>query len=257
MSSNALTKRRVIFIAIVLCLSVTVVPVAICADARWYIGASGGQSKDQDMYSTSGGEKKLVTELLEGGATSATATVTRIDDTDTGWKVFAGYQFNRNLAIEASYVDLGVVDGDGYGSVAFPPFYSGPYTATIEAEVDGFSLAGMGMLPIGEKFSLFGKVGAFYSNADISYKVRSPLLTVSGMVEENDTEITYGLGAKYDFGKIFSLRAEWERFAGVFTSDEHDFDLFSIGIQVNFSVRTNSPSKNTAKSTNTHRLTRK
>jgi len=33
-------------------------------------------------------------------------TSTSIDDSDTGWKIFVGYQFNRNFAIEVNYAEL-------------------------------------------------------------------------------------------------------------------------------------------------------
>ena len=33
------------------------------------------------------------------------------DDSDTGFKVFGGYSFNQNFAIEASYFDLGEASG--------------------------------------------------------------------------------------------------------------------------------------------------
>ena len=77
-------------------------------------------------------------------------------------------------------MNLGVVSGDAFGNLVFPVLYSGPYTATLEGEVDGVGLVGIGMLPIGERFRLFGKAGGFYSNADVSFKVRTPILTVSG-----------------------------------------------------------------------------
>ncbi len=33
------------------------------------------------------------------------------DDSDTGFKVFGGYSFNENFAVEASYFDLGEASG--------------------------------------------------------------------------------------------------------------------------------------------------
>lgn len=231
MNLKTFINQCMIIIVFVFGLNVLEIPSGICNDAGWYMGASVGESKDQDMYSTKSGARKIISELADAGVTAATATVTRIEDTDTGWKIFAGYQFCRYFAAEASYVNLGVVSGDAFGNLVFPVLYSGPYTATLEGEVDGVGLAGIGILPIGERFRLFGKAGAFWSNADVVFKVRTPILTVSGTVEENDTEFTFGLGAQCKIGKGFTLRAEWERFIDTFTSDQHDFDLFSIGIQ--------------------------
>jgi len=234
MNPKTFINQGTIIIAVVFGLSVSEIPSGICNDAGWYMGASVGQSKDQDMYSTTSGARKIISELADAGVTAANATVTQIEDSDTGWKIFAGYQFCRYFAAEASYVDLGTVDGDAFGNLVYTGLYSGPYTATLEGEVDGVGLAGIGMLPIGERFGLFGKVGAFWSNVDVSFKIRTPILTVSGTVEENDTEFTFGFGAQCKIWKGFTIRAEWERFIDTFTSDQHDFDLFSIGIQYHF-----------------------
>src|SRR3989442_4972936 len=41
------------------------------------------------------------------------------DKTDKAWKIFGGYQFNRNLAAELAYTDLGETKASGvHGGVA-------------------------------------------------------------------------------------------------------------------------------------------
>ena len=51
----------------------------------WYIGGAFGQTEV----------------ALDCAGTTA------CDDSDSGWKIFAGYQFNRNFAVELGYGDLG------------------------------------------------------------------------------------------------------------------------------------------------------
>ncbi len=93
-----------------------------------YVGAGAGQAS----YDVCG-------ELRGLGATSC-------DDEDTGWKVFGGYDFSENLAVEAAWVDLGEVSASAAGGAA-------------TVEVDGIVVDLKGTLPLNEAFGIFGKVG--------------------------------------------------------------------------------------------------
>ena len=136
-----------------------------------------------------------------------------ISDSDTGWKIFGGYQLNPNFAIEVAYVDLGTVEESAFGS-------------SISADQSGISGTIVGIAPLNSQFSLFGKFGLFLWDSDIKFTNVFPLGT--GSASDSGTDITYGFGAKVDLQKAISLRAEWEHF-------EDDIgDLFSIGISFKF-----------------------
>lgn len=75
---------------------------AMAADSGWYVGASLGQSNAD--YSS--GDLKSALE-----AQGATGVVASVDNTDTGWKLFGGYQLNKNIGFEAAYVNLGSLTG--------------------------------------------------------------------------------------------------------------------------------------------------
>ena len=98
-------------------------------------------------------------------------------DSPTAWGMFAGYAFTPMVAVEAEYLDLGKVTGIGGG-----------------AESRGYTVSGVGSIPIGEQFSLFGKVGyAMISTKDIS-SVPSP--------DAESDAITYGLGGQFNFSVL-------------------------------------------------------
>lgn len=73
------------------------VPAASQSAEPWYAGAGGGYSK------TNAGAANIHPNLVALHAPTATS----VDDTSFGWKVFAGYLYNQNLAIEGSYTQLG------------------------------------------------------------------------------------------------------------------------------------------------------
>ena len=98
--------------------------------------------------------------------------------------------------------------------------------SSISAEQSGIAGVIVGIAPLNNKFSLFGKAGLFIWDSDIKF-TNVPLLG-TGSVSDSGTDLTYGFGAKFDLQKTVSLRAEFEHF-------EDDIgDLLSVGVAFNF-----------------------
>jgi OOP family OmpA-OmpF porin len=141
------------------------------------------------------------------------------DEKDTSWKILGGYQFTRHFAAELGYSDLGEITASGPGG-----------TASVEATA--FELVGVGMFPIVDRFSVYGKLGLYRGETDAN--VNTVLLTTSS--SESNTDITFGFGVRYDFGARFGVRAEWQRYQDVGGGDigEDDIDVLSIGLLLRF-----------------------
>ena len=171
---------------------------AVPASAEgWYAGASFGNSKDNDWC-----------EDVSGSC----------DDKDSGWKLFAGNQFNKNAAIEFGYVDLGETSANG-------TVLGIPVTATGEAT--GFNVSLVGMMPVGATSNLTGRIGLFRWDSDVSGTAAGIPVSVS----DSGTDLAFGVGASFGIGKNAALRIEWERFQDI--GDEDDVDLLSLGIAFN------------------------
>jgi OOP family OmpA-OmpF porin len=175
--------------------------------AQPYVGFSFGQA---DV-----GEEMVIPGLIDPGG--------QVDGKDGAFKLFGGYQFNRNFALEAAIVDLGDVS------------YSGSFTdatGTVlpvsggRIQNSGLNLSAVGVLPLGTSFVVFGKVGMFlwYSEAT---DVTGGTFFYS---EEDGADLSLGLGASMALGQRVSLRAEWERF----DMSNTDVDLVTIGIAFRF-----------------------
>lgn len=146
-------------------------------------------------------------------------TVTSCDDTDTAYRLGLGYQFNENFGLEANYVDFGNAGGSGtYLGVPF----------TVNTDADAFQLAVTGALPLNESFALTGKIGAARINADTSV---SALGIPLGSVSDNSTELTYGIGVRYNINKTMAIRAQYEDFGKI---DDVDLTLLSVGMTFGF-----------------------
>ena len=126
------------------------------------------------------------------------------DKHDTGYKLFGGYQLNRNFAIEGGYFDLGKLN---YSFTTFP---AGSFVG--ETKVRGLNLDLVGILPLGDRFSVFGRVGAAYAQSRSSFARTANLGLVNFDSRNNNTNVKVGLGVEYAFTPALSIRGELERY---------------------------------------------
>lgn len=133
----------------------------------WYIGFGIGQSEFKDACSGPSGN---------------------CSDTDTGGKLLGGYQFSKNFDLELAYADLGQAKAGN---------------STFGAK--GLEFAGVGMLPLADRFSVLARAGLFHWKVD----------TTGPSTDASGTDLTYGLGVKFDFNRDFAGRLEWQRYKDV------------------------------------------
>ena len=134
-------------------------------------------------------------------------TLSNCKDSDTAWKIFGGYEFTPNLALELGYNDFGRISSDATVVVGGSTF-----TGNAKIEATAFELTGIGSLPLGHQFSLYGKLGVYYAETKSSANVRQttpPFATGSSSASDNNTNLTFGFGARYDITRNIAVRAEW------------------------------------------------
>lgn len=176
---------------------------AAAQDAGFYFGGAVGQSK---------------TDIDPAPFTALGATVTRNDEKNSMFRIFGGYDINKHLAIEASYVDLGAFGVSG--TIGVLPF-------TAFGDITGYSVAGVGTLPLSERFSLFGSVGLFYSKV----KAQASVAAVAGAAKDSDSDVTAGIGIKYGLSKNWAARLEATHYG---LGDNGDAHSYTLGLQYKF-----------------------
>ena len=151
------------------------------------------------------------------------------DDKDTAFKLFAGYQFNPNFAVEASYIDFG-----DFEASAFATDGSNVATGNIKASVDGFGFALVGRLPIDAGFSVFGKLGLIAWDGKVSGVAReNGTIIFEGSDSADDIDPFYGIGAEYVVNQVM-VRAEFERYDLRDSGEDFEIDLISASIGYRF-----------------------
>ena len=169
------------------------------ADRGAYVGGTIGRAEASEFCSSDG----------------FAGTISNCEDTDTGWKAFVGYRFNRNFAAELSYINF----GEYSGRVTL-----GPLSATANVDATAWGLAAVGILPVSNRFDLFGKLGFVRGESDGSVNLGGTTVEVG----DKGTELHYGFGAIFNFTRNLGIRAEWEMV------NDADLSLLSIGLQYRF-----------------------
>ncbi|MEX1993928.1 MAG: OmpA family protein [Steroidobacteraceae bacterium] len=193
-------------------------PLAVAAESGWYVGGNYGESQaDID-------DRRITEALLASGLTTDSIVD---DDSDAGFKLFAGYQFNRTFALEGGYFDLG-----NFGFVA-----NTTPTGTLNGDttkIQGLNLDLVASLHFTDRLSAFGRGGVIYAETASSYSATGAI-TAPASGEKEAEGYKFGLGLQFDFTERFGLRAEAERYRiDDAVGNDGDIDLFSLGFIYRF-----------------------
>ncbi|HET9403218.1 MAG TPA: outer membrane beta-barrel protein [Burkholderiales bacterium] len=112
---------------------------------------------------------------------------------DIGYKILGGYRFHRTFAAELAY---------------------GFLFDKHDTEVTALELVAVGMWPLGNNFAILGKLG--FAN----WEVDGP------GVNRDGTEVTWAVGAQFDFSRNLAFRATWQRYE----TDPESTDFLNVGV---------------------------
>jgi OOP family OmpA-OmpF porin len=192
-------------LASILLLALLAAP-ALAQESGPYIGASLGQAEHGDT--------------CEGANLSC-------DEKDSAWKIYGGYQFNRFVAVEFGYADLGrSAAGANVGGIVVNPTF----------EVTAFELSGIGFLPLLDRLALFMRLGVYRAETELGGTGTAFGITVPISGKESNSDLTFGLGIQYGITRNIGLRGEWQQYMKVGGGDtgETDIDVLSVGLLFRF-----------------------
>lgn len=182
----------------------------------FYVGASAGsatfESKEFDV--------QLPTE-------PPTTTTLKIDDDGTTVKVFAGYRFGANFAVEGDYTNFANYKEEDRTNLL-----------TAEVDVSAISLSVVGILPLADgMFDLFARLGASWGDFQLKLKdgIDSPSApSASGdKPDGTQTDLVWSLGAQVNLlsSQKLGIRAEY---TGYEYSKVDTLRLASVGVSYRF-----------------------
>jgi OOP family OmpA-OmpF porin len=203
-----------------------------------YVGAGLGQGQgeiNQSDFSTQRVEGQLETSLGLAAGSLAGTLGRSTHETDIGGKIFAGYRFNRYLAVEGGYAEPTLAKH-------FKIYYtgSGPLAGqTLDGKygVSAWPVTAVGFLPVPylSGLSVYGKAGAAYTTA--RYDLYTNGLGVSYHAKKSKTNAVFGGGAQYDFGARWAARFDYEWYGEVGDAENTgraDVGLVTVNVMVKF-----------------------
>lgn len=135
------------------------------------------------------------------------------DDTDTAFRIFGGYNFNKNFGAELGYSELGKAKFSAAG-------------VSGDAKSTAWDVMAVGTLPLNQKFDLYGKLGWYFADTKTSGALSS---------SDSNNDFTFAIGGAYNFNKNLSARLEWQQYTKVGSdSNNGDVDVIGVGVVYKF-----------------------
>lgn len=187
--------------------------------AQAYIGVSAGRADlnpNRSDWSTAG-------------------VATTFDDKSSAWRVFAGYNLNRNLGLEVGYANLGDYNAD---------VTTAGDAGRATVEVNSWQLFVTGTAPLNDRFALHGKIGAARNESKMNFSSGGVAFLANDSGGKTRTSLAWGIGASYSLNKSLAVRLDYESFGksgetnNNFTTagrtSESEPTLLSVGLQLRF-----------------------
>ncbi len=183
-------QLKAIRLATMAAVSLTI-PGLAAADSGLFVGASFGNTTIEDDFDGF---------VVDGDANS--------------YRLVTGFRFGDTLGIEIGYQDFGELN---------ELVTVGPITSEALIDTNGWTAGATLDLPVNETFSLFGRAGVYFWDADVivdGFSIDLP----------GDENPYYGAGARVNVSPNFSLIGDWTRFE----LDSANADTISLGFQYRF-----------------------
>lgn len=144
------------------------------------------------------------------------------DKTDTAYRLYGGYEFGPNLAVEAVYYDQGKARVSGLD----------PALGRVDGDFkgQGVGLWGLVGVPV-QAAAFYAKLGLV--SASIKLNATSSVLG-SASSSERHTRGAWGLGASYEFAPRWVGRLDFERMRVRFMDEKVAVELLTLGAHYRF-----------------------
>ena len=184
------------------------------------------------------------------------------DDSLTPWGLQVGYRFNKWVAAEVGYVDLGeylysltgsisgdygflcdlpaCLDADGNPQIVVRPL-DGGFERSTQLTSAGITASVLAMFPLSSHFDLHIRGGVYYADTRVTNRLRyvdvadqtDVFNLLHRRVDASQTELLVGLGAAWNINESFALRVEYQKFLDVGDDEkagETDVDVINVSL---------------------------
>jgi OOP family OmpA-OmpF porin len=201
-----------------------------------YAGAMIGYSEFSGNQDEN--EQNLIDILVNTG-NPFTEMTSSTQDTDIGYQALFGYRFHRFFGAELGLAQFGELKstaktemdfGDGRGFV--------PSSVSLTFTAGGPMLSAIGILPLGEKFELFGRLGYLFTSSERSLTSRVDGQSGGfGAAKGDSQNPVYGIGFAYHINQVYSIRGEYQQLDQLGQENRtgaEDVSVMGVGLVIRF-----------------------
>lgn len=204
------------------------------------IGAYGGALVG---YSTYSGDQSGFEAALERTLTNTGADIRNLssstEDNDIGYQAMFGYRFLRYFGAEIGLAQFGSVESSAQGELDFGDGQGFiPTTVKLTFTAGGPIFSAVGILPLGDKFEIFGRVGYMFTSSEreFSANVNGEHSSFGGSKGDSQDPV-YGIGFAWNINQVYSIRGEFQKLDEIGDarrSGEEDVTVMGLGLVVRF-----------------------
>ena len=183
-------------------------------------------------------EQNLV-DILDNSQYPYQNLTTGTEHSDLGYQALFGYRFHRFFSAELGLAQFGQLEstakadvdfGDGNGFV--------PSSIALTFTAGGPMLSAIGILPIGEKFELFGRLGYLFTSSERSLSSKVNGQTGSfGSAKGDSQNPVYGIGFAWHINQVYSIRGEYQQLDQLGQENRtgaEDVTVMGVGLIIRF-----------------------
>ena len=189
-----------------------------------YIGLGAGASRTTIDNTHVG----INAAIIAAGFSSATTTTDKYGY-GAAYKAFAGYSFNKYVALELGYFNLGKFKFDTTTTPAG--------TLHAETKTQGANLDAVFSYPFDNGFSVFGRIGIQYVKSKVDLTGTGAIIVLSSSTNETGRGPKTGVGVGYEFARNMGVRGEWEYYRvpdGTNTKTVAKVDVIGLSLYYRF-----------------------
>ncbi|HEU5137697.1 MAG TPA: outer membrane beta-barrel protein [Steroidobacteraceae bacterium] len=202
------------------------------------IGAYGGALVGYSNFSgdQSGFEDALERTLIGTGAEIRNLT-SSTQDSDIGYQAMFGYRFLRYFAAEIGLAQFGSLESNARGELDFGDGFV-PTSVKLSFTAGGPIFSAVGILPIGNKFEIFGRAGYMFTSSEREFSANVDGEHSSfGGAKGDSQDPVYGIGFSWNINQVYSIRGEFQKLDSIgdaARSGEEDVTVMGLGLIIRF-----------------------
>ncbi|HEY6123289.1 MAG TPA: outer membrane beta-barrel protein [Steroidobacteraceae bacterium] len=159
------------------------------------------------------------------------------EDSDIGYQAVFGYRFIRYFSAELGLAQFGTLSSTAKADMDFGDGFV-PTSVKLSFSTGGPMMSVIGILPLGNKFELFGRLGYLFTSSEREFTSKIDGESGSfGSSKGDSQDPVYGVGFAWHINQMYSIRGEFQQLDSLgeaSRSGEEDLTVAGIGLVVRF-----------------------